>query len=494
MYIDTYGNSSASRKEIQEIAYSIFNNDYKDLVIMLLNSRYKPEIVNESLARYVYPTKNPLRRIALAQSVLYTRPPRLQTTPEWVAEEIGKYCPDMYLYMSQLQALCLGVGDALAWPYFDTAEKNIKIQIVPPHLVDVHYRLMGQAAIRVRIGDQKWRIWTTDFWFDSDEDPEKWWIPKKNQKTTKLYYGIPLVLFQSKKPYIITKDDDAWNVFDNIDLINGTLQVGEAETLHNKGLWLRSFRQVSADTSRADTGAEPKNNELKIAPDTVLNFPLNSTALADEAGQFYKAIREIEVDLAASRGISTKSYYRDIVNETEIMSVSEELRQRWYGQVSIFNYYEIKLLKVIANLLNKDVKGMNIPADTEYSINYVMPANFTSKMKQLEELEKGIELLETSIEEFLYVNNPEFRNMEEVKKYLEENKESRIEVITTLRELNEARNPAYPGNSPEANGAMGPVFRGEKEKEMSGANGPKIVPTAYDADAIARKKSIKEEQ
>ena len=464
----------SDRKVLQSMALDIYECDYRTHVQALLVYRYQYNLAVNRLYPYCNPTRNPLRRIAQAQSVLYARPPRLYSTPDTAARAIRKYVPNLYPTLEEVQTLTCALADVFVWPYWDDIDEVVKLQIVPPHLVDVKMddnNPLTVAALRVQTEPRsrlnntgKYRVWTRDTWWDSTSDADDWDKIKRGDIVNANPLGVIPVVWFKLRPVMSAR---VWGIWSNQDLINGTLEIGEMETLHNKVNYLRSFRQASINADQLEPGNRPKDNEVQVAPDTVLPYKIESTALADEADQFIETINALEISLAASRGISAKSYYRQAVGEGELDNESNELKRHWSKQIKVFNEQEKALYRLIALLINKNT-AETISTDTVYRVDYIEPVEIADPNEALTALKSGIELNITSIEDYIYKTQPEYETIEEVRSKIEEIMDSRIKVMTYLREHNMPSDPTQLGSDPEQNGA----------------NGPKLVQNAFDNNSI----------
>jgi hypothetical protein len=148
-------------------------------------------------------------------------------------------------------------------------------------------------------------------------------------------------------------------------------------------------------------------------------------------------------------------------------AISAELKDRWYRQIKIFSRPEKELYKIIAKLINRNTNN-SIADDTDYRVDYIEPMEMFDPEAALRALKSALELNVTNIEDYIYRTNPEFRNLEEVNEFVTRNMDSRISVMTHMREYNMPSDPTQLGQDPELNGA----------------NGPKLVQNSFDNNSL----------
>lgn len=469
-----------SVKHAQQVGYDVFCHDHEEHISALMGLRYKGDTLAEYLA-YVDPVKNPLNRVAKAQSVLYIKPSRVYTMdqPE-CAQAIKDLAPGLYQALQAAQLMTYGLTDAFVMPRW--TQDRFDFEVIAPHLVDVNVVQGALQALRMQRADKKYTIWTRyEWWVESGYRAEKWWVAPKRQETQKNPYNqIPVIWFRLH-PYLGT-----WGIMRNKDLITGTLEINILEAFHNRVSYQRSFRQLTTSFDQVDTeSVTARSLGEDVGPDTIVPYDLKSVELADPSDPFLKSIREQEIDLASSRGISSKSYFRDIMQGGEIEAVSEELKQRWAESQTLFSPPEKDLFRLLIKMSN-NYTATSWDPDQPIMIEYVEPEIMTSKKAALETLEKAVGLGVDNVVDFIFRTNPEYRSKEQVEKKIEENLEYRLKYqVIPFRNTNSTTDPNALTTEPQENGSAG--HPSENDAEQNGANGPKIAPNAINPKSIQHK-------
>jgi len=476
-----------ARKEAQKNALRIFENAHGNLVESQMTRRYTPRVA-QKYTRWVKPTENPLRQIAIQKSVLYRRPPKLEFKkyPE-LSRILQEKINNLWSNREYNQQLTNGVGDFFSLLHYNEVTKKINVTLIPPHLVDVQMKngevtkytiLFSEDEARVcdfyMVGQTKDGMDYTGAWYKIDPRDR---TQQKIEINPIALDGLSPLIWYSVRPS--KSEIDKWAYDEIEDLTRGTLQIGELEAFHNKMAYLKSFKQATVkaqEISAAEGTVGLQSIELPIGPDEVITMEISSVALADAANNFLMMIKEQTTMLAQKHGISTEIHYSEITDDKHHEGKSELLRKIQEAQIKSFRDSDIQFFKVCVALLNKH-------ENTEYNIDevvpiidYISPTEFLDKTKELEALRAGIELGVDSRVDFIYAHNAEIATRAEAEDRAEQYDEDRAEWVKISRALNAPADPADgAGQSPQENGAMG-----AENEDRSGANGRPIVPAAAD--------------
>lgn len=448
---------SDDRKAIQEAALKIFLHDHTDLIKGQIRARYTDAQVDK-YAPYVNPTRNPLRRCAELQAVMYQRSPRI-TSPdnEQIALDIIDYTPDLYQTLAYAQKMAFAVGDLFIVPYWDPNAEKVRLDLLPPHITEVTMERSTVKSISFKkFAGNRTRNFSRitegeGYAYYQDRDAKGKLIGQA--KPMEIEGVFPVVWVSVNPVHSIC----TWSTSEIIDLVNGTIQVGELEAFHDSTNILKSFKQMyHEDTSLADpgTGEGVETMQVDMGAQTVISGRIGAEYMADPDDPFLETIQRIEADLAATRGISSITYHQGQANKDEANTTTDELRQRWRKQVKVFEPYERQLYKVILAVLNSKA-GKNYDLDSRINIDYFEPEELDDYGKALDNLTKEIALSISTPPKFLYKYNPGIRTTEEAEDVVQENVDWRDKWSRQMSAGNISKDPLKPSEDPTVNGAQG---------------------------------------
>ena len=441
----------------------MFQHQHAEWIAAQIDSRYSPTQA-EKYKRFIAPTRNPLRRVADLLSVTYLRPPRL-TTPEKVeiAEQVLEACPDLYLSLAYIENATNGIADIIAMPYYEESEDRIYVDAIPPHIVDIKRKRCSVEELRIKDFKDKdldriWRRLKSGEWVWADVSTKKTRGRKAGPIWRPTGLGkIPPFVWYSIDP---VRSIEEWSAYKILDLVNGTIQIGEIEAFHDSTNLLKSFRQPYAKNGEdimaaRDTGEDADGpGDLTIGYDNVIMGELGALELADPNDPFMATIQNMEADLAASRGISRGSYFQISQGKEQASTITEELRQRSKQQIKIFRFFEGQLHPILIALLNK-YRGRNYDPHTRLAIDYFSPEEANDPKYSLEVLKSRIELGVGKRTEYVFKNNPEMRTHAEAVEYCDEADAEREIWMERMAKRNSPKDPTDPAQDPATNGAQG---------------------------------------
>lgn len=441
----TYAGSD--RRSLQISAYKIWAHDYADLIHAELGALLNIDNYNK-FAPYVRPQRNVLRRVVAAVSHLYDRSPRRRSENS-AANLLRTYCPTLNHALRMIQERLNAIGDVFAMPYWSEADQQVLIDIIDAPVVEVklvrssvEYIQIAQDGKQVRyyadgrISEQLHRN-GSDVWSAPQSTAWSW------RPITWYSLGMPT-------------EAEPWAIYRVRDLLDCTIAVGVMETYRNRGHYLRAQRiPVMADKEAIDD-AEKSNPTLPASLSDVMRGDLKAVALADEDDKFLTSIRAEIQDVAAPRGLSLGTLYREFGSTDQIDSITTELRQAWQSSREIMAGPEKSLIRSILYLVNL-YSGETVDPDTRVTVDYLEPiAALEDRATALGNLKSGIELGVDNIYDYLGLQNADLESDEEIEAYVRKNIDLRAKLVQQMRELNMPADPTQAGLAADRNGANGP--------------------------------------
>jgi hypothetical protein len=442
-----YGNLDefAEMEDIQKQYWGwlIYTHKYNALIHNTIQYRYSNNY--EDTYKFINPTKNVLKRVAMIKAQTYNRPPVRRAASAQLQKIIKN---NVHRINNSLQYACRllnACGNVLIIPVLATdrgAPSILDFIVVAPHeahiepcYTDYKYNVVARIADKVYIVSE----------IDNTSIENKRFTYVVNQSRDKNIYYADL-------------GDPVWVSLENTtlvhprcvgpvtDLIEGTIHIGELETFANVVAWLKSFRQVQATD-------EESVNPSDLIPGPLKIFPSNITAidLVDKNDSFEKLIEQTAIDLAGQHGVSATALLGKYESENNWFSVSQELMQHWVGQLETWKRAERDLWQSVCNMTL-----INVPEnEREVVITYMNP------YMSLQDPQKDFDLhrakvragYESTLMKVLE-ENPHLSTLEEAKLLYENNLQAFSEEIQMKRKLNIPDSDS-PGLSPQDNGAMG---------------------------------------
>lgn len=450
--------SSSERSLVQRAAWDIYRHRHGDLIQRQLSGRYDAATVAKYW-NFIEPTRNPLRRISELMSVTYLRPPRLSTPDDpQAAVDIINYCPDLYVTLALVERITNAIGEIFVVPYWDKIQERVFLDLFPPHMVDVELRRCAVESVTIDgyNGEKTKRTWRY-----SDDGKIQFKDTSENKRSkeawqTSEFKNFPVVWVSLNPSHSLEK----WAVSEIVDLVNGTLQIGEVECFHNSTNMLKSFLQPYAKDGEAliaarETGeSSDMGAEVRIGYDAVLPAELGTIQLADPNDPFLATIQRFEADLAASRGISSQAYYQQAPGKDQSDTITEELRQRWRKTTKLFALYEREIHPILLELINTYANKSYDPK-MRIDVDYFSPEEANDRSGALDTLKKGIELGVDNRVDFVFKDHPEILTREEAVAYCDENDAQREMWMERMAARNSPKDPTEPANDPAVNGAQG---------------------------------------
>lgn len=436
------------------MALAIYDNDYtakvRSKLLEIIPGNY------DKYEKYVSPERNILKRISSLSSVMYQRPPWRRANNKQAVDLVNEYCTQINRKLAQAESMTHAIGDMFIMPYWDDMRKRVDYELISPDAVEVSVKRSSIEWIQVTqvIDDKKvLHRYYSDGTVKQLNKNDKW------VEIDSIFKGKnvnPVVWLSLRAP----TEHYPWAIGEVRDLVNATIGAAIQETYRNRGHFLRSQRipNLRDPAALAEAGRNASaDNSLPTDQDTILVGDFSALSLSDEDDKFLESIRADIADAAASRGISQQNYNRTFTNTNQLNAVSEELRIRWRQNRILFADAEKDLLKCSLILINKYTPE-NVDIDTKWTIEYLEPLPAVDDpQKALKVLDDGIQMGTDNAVAFLMRNNPDINTEKEAIDYIEKNIEIRAKMVEQMRELNAPADPKDAGQTPEQNGASGPL-------------------------------------
>jgi hypothetical protein len=431
------------RKNLQQMASDILANDYSEHVLGQMRNILSGEI-SQKYEAYIAPERNILRRVVLLTSQLYARTPRRTGD---AAETLTDYCPSLQNALQAAQQRAEAIRDVFLLPSWDIDDKQVRIEIIDPQNVEV--KMDRSKCVWIRLKQAENYLWYYSDGTIKKSDSDN--IEKASTVKNILGNVCPVVWWSLGYP----QEGSEWSITQVADLIAVTINTAIYEAYRARQNYLRSQRVVSMGAIEYDdnTGSEL---HIPIDMNTIVKGTLTSASLADETDSFVNVIRADMEDAAASRGLSVQAMNKTYA-DAGILTANKELLAIWYGQSETYRRLERALNRVILATIGAYTIAKH-DIDEEIATDYLEPVAMLETSKEsLENLEKGIALGITKIEDYIALRNADLCDEDEIEEFIKANTESRARVNNLMREQNMSKNPTdAPGDDPEINGANGP--------------------------------------
>jgi hypothetical protein len=401
--------------------------------------------ISQKYEAYIAPERNILRRVVLLTSQLYARTPRRTGD---AAETLTNYCPTLQNALQAAQQRTEAIRDVFLLPSWDIYDQQVRIEIIDPQNVEVKMDRSKCVWIRLKQADRY-------VWYYSDGTIRTGVSEKENEGAIiKNILGnvCPVVWWSLGYP----QEGSEWSITQVSDLIAVTINTAIYESYRARQNYLRSQRVVSMGAIEYDDNTGSGDLRIPIDMNTIVKGTLTSASLADENDSFVNVIRSDMEDAAASRGLSVQAMNKTYA-DAGILTANKELLAIWYGQSETYRRLERALNRVILATIGAYTIAKH-DIDEEIPTDYLEPvAMLETSAESLANLEKGIALGITKIEDYIALRNADLCDEDEIEEFIKANTESRARVNNLMREQNMSKNPTEtPGDDPEINGANGP--------------------------------------
>ena len=434
---------TTDRQKLQEMATDILANAYGEHVVAQMRNILSSDISRKYEA-YIAPERNILRRVVLLTSQLYARTPRRTGA---ASITLAKYCPTLQSALQAAQQCAEAMRDVFLLPSWDLDDGQVRIEIIDPQNVEVKMDRSKCVWIRLKQADLY-------VWYYSNGQIKKGETTDLTQATAAvnvLGNVCPVVWWSLGYP----QEGAEWSIAQVSDLIAVTINTAIYEAYRARQNYMRSQRVVSMGALEYDDNTGSGDLFIPIDMNTIVKGTLTSASLADENDSFINVIRADMEDAASSRGLSVQAMNKTYA-DAGILSANKELLAIWYGQSETYRRLERALNRVILATISVYTMFKH-DIDEEIPTDYLEPvAMLETSAESLANLEKGIALGITKIEDYIALRNADLSDEDEIAEFIKENTESRARVNNLMREQNMSADPENIGSDPEINGANGP--------------------------------------
>lgn len=451
-------------RDLQAAAWSIYQHDHVSILYSLINNRFDHDTA-EFYRHFTNPVQNPLRRIAQLLSVTYTTPTYRTSGYAATDRAVRRYVRGLDPALEKAEEYKNATGDSFIVPYWSEIEKCVRFHVLNPSLIEVEVDDTGSTK---SIDYNGLRFYQDGRYSTKNKDGE-WTAPIDSGLTV-----CPIVWFRMD-PYC----GEVWSVQAVRDLVLGTLEIGVSEAMNNSGEHFRSYNQTFLKSDMTDGQRAAAMKSIDLGPEVMSSREIGTVQLSDPSNPQYDAIRKKISDLAATRGISDKTYFAQarISNAEDAAVFTPELRNRWRKNIKYQLDPERQLLTAVVSLINKWTDTELKIRPDGYLIDYREPIpELESPGAALDVLKKGVESGVDSAVEYVMRHDQEVVTrddaMEKIKMYAEDT----AEVNRLYIERNIPRGELGKGLTPQENGRIGGQISGEVRGEYDGAGGPPMIP------------------
>ena len=440
-------------------AYLVYNHSHTLLIKDNLRSRYQHAW--KDLDRFINPTLNPLKRVANIKAQTYSRPPVRRTANKSLQRLLSVNAKRINIAMSHACKLLNATGNVCIWPVLGTRgglPVVLDLIVVPAH----------NTWLTENYNDYKYDVVSKykDYYLVSvytgesvDHERETYCVHKSNKKAPSPFAAIcePIWVSIEDAPF-----GDPRTVAPIMDLIIGTLDIGQMEAFSAKVMYLKSFKQM-----QTTNGEKVNVDKLEASPHTLWPENVDAIDLVDKDFAFEEYIQQKAVDLAGQHGVSKVAVTGDYKDQQSWVSVSQELLHHWEEQIELWKYVEEQMWNNIqATDLFADEAGVQ-PVFTMFQAPY--PSLQDPKVEWELHREKVKNGIETTTDRMMR-EHPELTGPEEADAMWEANLRRHAVQVNLMRDLNLSADDKI-GNTPQENGALGAAA---KAFGQLGAKGPSV--------------------
>jgi hypothetical protein len=460
----TSGITFADVRELQRAAWYVYQHDHAEWIYRLLVHRFDDHTA-EFYKMFTNPVQNPLRRIAQLLSVTYTTPTYRTSGYAATDRAIRRFVRGLDPALEKAEEYKNATGDAFVIPYWSVAEKCVRFHVVSPSYCDVETDETG--GIIAYIYNDK-RLLPDGTYQEKDKRGD--WGSSQDSGLD----VAPIAWFRLD-PY----SELIWSANEIKDLVLGTLEIGLSESINNVGEHFRAYKQPFLSGPSDGTAPKRAAAGMRLGQDIILEREIGTVDLADPTNPQYDAIRKKISDLAATRGISDKTYFAQarISNAEDAAVFTPELRNRWRKSIKYQLDPERQLLTAVVGLINKwNGSDLKIRPDG-YVIDYREPIpELESPGAALNVLKLGVESGVDSAVEYVMRHDQEVVTREDAMEKIKMYAEDTAEVNRLYIEHNIPRGELGKGLTPQENGRIGGQISGEVRGEYDGSGGPPMIP------------------
>lgn len=356
--------NTTSVSGLQAKALDIMNNDFGSHVKTLLIERITDPITQVEYSVFNFPKRNPLVRIAHINTVIFARSTYRATDNDELNADYHQYVEPPDIAFENAEYLHNAMGDCFLMPYYDEYEKIIRHDIIKAtqiHKLEIIRSRIHALSLRYSVGAMAEILgkWATEL--DPDDDcyvkylyDGTYYIYLDEDMEEQIHSGdtgygeLPIVWFSLG----CKTQSEPWGIRCIKDIIDGTVEVGWLEMLYNRTAYRRSYRQAMLDPTSQVAVAQGKLSKIQMSPSSVLPTSLKFEQTVDESSTYLDSIERQESYLAATRGISSQSYYRKYEKDF-VQHISSETRQVWKKSLKHMITPERKYMKLLIKAMNK---------------------------------------------------------------------------------------------------------------------------------------------
>lgn len=444
---------NSSRKTKQIVLYNLYHNEPDRYIRSTLADRLKEDQKIEAYSKYIAPQRNVLRKIVDLLSVSYKTPVQRRFKNEKLNKYLKEKVENLDPVMNTVEKMIRLFGDIFLMFYHSKQENKIKTFIIFPHSVDIKANLNDLEYIEYLSTVPEYPDAKKErFYFDGRRE-----ILDKNGvilKQEKLLTRSPVVWFSVG----VNKN---WAINDQLDILNGQIEIGVNETYHSFTSFLRSFKQLI----RKPSPDNPEDKSVVVGPNKLIDGEFTTLDLADVSGQYLETIRMTEKDLAGSRGISALSYYEGNEGTDKFNGITQELKFRWSESTLQMRLFEKSAAPALISMINYSFQE-NFDLEEELIVDF--QPNYSTlddDIKLMDYLEKAVKLGVDDPVEIIKRRNPDLTTEEAEERFQYYLKRRRIylEMLSQGNTTAELQGTL----SPEENGAMGKASVGKDETEKA---------------------------
>jgi hypothetical protein len=344
------------RAQLQLCAYWIYKNKHEQIIYNRMKYRY--ERIWDEYKPFINPALNPLKRIADIKSNLYQKSPVRRVDDGSVAKDSpgNKFIREQVIsvnptlnYANQLHHV---QGNPVLWPIYIKQQDKILLRLCPSHEIGLTLGADYQYDIVAYLPELDGMYAVSFFDEGLNQRVQKFCGYEGGKLTFKETAILGLPIFVSSRPYT----QEIWEIFDMLDLLRGTLRIGEKESFDERVDFFKSFRQLVA--TAPNTGSSKLSDEISVSPTSIIETDagLDYLELASNDLQYQEGIDKQCASYAAMRGVSSLLFWGNFQSKEQQLAISSEIVKHWEHQKDIWYDIEKNLWKSVFQLaVNNDM-------------------------------------------------------------------------------------------------------------------------------------------
>jgi hypothetical protein len=444
----------------------LYRDDSEQIICEVIDGLFDDQTIRSKLKKFAKVAKSQALFKRIVDEVcapVYATPP-VRTVSE-AAQSFRRLEREVDLTgtMDMTLRLCDAANHSLIHTYYSPSMRKVRMRILTPDAITVvphpddpteALALLYDKCVYVDGGEQIWHVyWDDRFTFQLNANNEL--IP--------LVLGGPLITEHGYRRMPFTwahrskRFGGFWDVTTGESRVAAQLTCAVLQVLSLRLLKAQGFKTIAiaADTARLPPGQVLDEESAIVLPEGAV---LQSVDLKSDASHYIALSDFTKIDAAANAGLS-----RARMNQEDAQgSMEEGLLERRAEGIKLMRDVEedaFDVLKMISQ--EHDDPERRMPESATVKLDFGEWSVRTDPQKELDIAQQKRNQGLRNFYQDMRRENPELTTDDECQAMIEDNVSINTQVLDILAARNQSQGatPTDPGNTPEQNGALGPMMR-----------------------------------